>query len=67
VYKGRRAHDPHDINTARQLADDAGSIRLGVFFRDENRPCYDEIRRVRKVSANERLALIEQELDRYAV
>jgi hypothetical protein len=38
-----------------------------VFFRDENRPCYDEIRRVRKVSANERLALIEQELDRYAV
>ena len=67
VYKGRRAHDPHDIDTARYLADDSGTIRLGVFFRDEQRPCYDEIRRGRKVSAAERLALIDKELDRYAV
>ena len=67
IYRSRRAHDPHDLNAARQLADEYEPIRLGVFFRDEQRACYDEIRHVRKVSANERLALLEKELDRYAV
>lgn len=67
IYRTRRAHDPHDLTAARQLADEDAPIRLGIFFRDEQRPCYDETRRVRKVSANERLALLEKELDRYAV
>jgi 2-oxoglutarate ferredoxin oxidoreductase subunit beta len=67
IYRERRAHDPSDINAARQLADDTDRIRLGVFFRDERRPCYDEMRRPRKITATERIALLEKELDRYAV
>ncbi|HVE31931.1 MAG TPA: thiamine pyrophosphate-dependent enzyme [Gemmatimonadaceae bacterium] len=67
IYRERRAHDPADINAARQLADDTDRIRLGVFFRDERRPCYDEIRRPTKITASERIALLDKELDRYAV
>jgi 2-oxoglutarate/2-oxoacid ferredoxin oxidoreductase subunit beta len=67
IYKGRRVHDPSDLAGGRALADDGDKIRLGVFFRDESRPCYDEIRRTRKVTAAERVTLLEKELDRYAV
>ena len=67
IYRGRLAHDPSDLNAARALADDVERIRLGVFFRSETRPRYDDIRRVPKVSATERIALLERELDKYAV
>jgi hypothetical protein len=67
IYRNRLAHDPSDLDTARRLAEDGERIRLGVFFRDENRPRYDEIRRPPKVSTNERLALLNAELDKYAV
>jgi 2-oxoglutarate ferredoxin oxidoreductase subunit beta len=67
MYKRTRQHDPKDLDAARHLAGDAGAIRLGVFFRDEHRPKYEETRRPAVVSANERLSLINTELDRYAV
>jgi 2-oxoglutarate ferredoxin oxidoreductase subunit beta len=67
VYRTRMVHDPHDLDAARRLAEDAGRIRLGVFFRDEDRPRYDETRRVRKISAKERTTLLNAELDKYAV
>jgi 2-oxoglutarate ferredoxin oxidoreductase subunit beta len=67
IYGNRIAHDPGNLNEGRQLAEDSARIRLGVFFRDENRPRYDEIRRPPKVSATERIALLNAELDKYAV
>ena len=67
VYKARRAHDPSDLAAAQTLAADTDRIRLGVFFRDEQRPCYDELRRARKVTAAERITLLNAELDKYAV
>jgi 2-oxoglutarate ferredoxin oxidoreductase subunit beta len=67
IYRVRRAHDPSDLNAARAVADDSERIRLGLFFRDETRPRYDDIRRVPKVSASERIALLDRELDKYAV
>jgi len=60
-------HDPADLDAARHLADVDDRIRLGLFFRDEARPCYDELRRTRKISAAERIALLNAELDKHAV
>jgi len=67
IYRNRVAHDPADLAAARALADADDRIRLGVFFRDETRPRYDEIRRPAKVSAAQRLNLLNVELDKYAV
>jgi 2-oxoglutarate ferredoxin oxidoreductase subunit beta len=67
TYTQRVSHDPHDIDTARRLAEDTGRIRLGVFFRDETRTRYDELRRPPKVTAGQRIDLLNQELDKYAV
>lgn len=67
TYSQHTSHDPHDIDTARHLAEDTSRIRLGVFFRDETRVRYDELRRPPKVSAKQRIELLNQELDKYAV
>ncbi len=67
VYKTQVPHDPHDIDAARRLADDADHTNLGVFFLDPSRPRYEETRRIPPRTASERLTLIDAELDRYAV
>ncbi|HVX39547.1 MAG TPA: thiamine pyrophosphate-dependent enzyme [Gemmatimonadaceae bacterium] len=67
IYKNRVAHDPSNLSAARALAEQEDKLRLGVFFRDESRPCYDEMRRPAKITAGERIALLNAELDKYAV
>ena len=67
VYRTQVAHDPRDIDAARRIADSTEHIHLGVLFRDPTRPRYDETRRVPPRTAEERVTLIDAELDRYAV
>jgi 2-oxoglutarate ferredoxin oxidoreductase subunit beta len=67
AYANRMAHNPNDIDAARHLAEDDSKIRLGVFFRDETRPRYDELRRPPKITSKQRIQLLDKELDRYAV
>ena len=66
-YRNRVVHDPRDLDAARRLAEDMGVVRLGVFYRDESRPRYDETRRLPVHTVEEKLSLLEQELDHYAV
>ncbi len=67
IYQTQVTHDPRDLDTARRIADATDHIHLGVLFRDPSRPRYEEIRRVAPRTAEERLTLIDAELDRYAV
>lgn len=67
IYKNRVAHDPTDLDAARRLAEDTGRIRLGLFYRNENRARYDLLRRGPRVTSDQRIALLNEELDHYAV
>lgn len=67
TYKNRREHDPSNLDAARALASPSDRIRLGVFFRDENRPRLEESKRVVARTAQERIALLNQEFDRHAI
>ena len=67
VYKHRRVHDPRDLSGARDLAEESDRIRLGIFYRNESRPRYEELRQPRTITAEERIALLNAELDKYAV
>ena len=67
IYKSQLRHDPADIHAARELAEDMNKIRLGLFFRDEARPRYEETRTIPKHTAREKMDLLNQEFDRYAV
>lgn len=67
LYVNQIRHDPADINRARELAEDMSAIRLGLFFRDERRPRYEELRELPKHTAREKMDLLDEEFDRYAV
>jgi len=67
IYKRRIEHDPSDLDRARVLAEDPDRIRLGVFYRNENRQRYDDIRRLPSYTAAQNIARLDAELDRYAV
>jgi|CXWL01.1.fsa_nt_gi 2-oxoglutarate ferredoxin oxidoreductase subunit beta len=67
LYKTQVAHDPHDLDAARHIANAEDHIHLGVLFRDPSNPRYEELRRVPPRTAEERVQLLNTELDRYAV
>jgi len=67
IYTNQKRHDPADIHGARELAEDASVIRLGLFFRDESRPRYEETRALGKHTAREKIDLLNEEFERYAV
>jgi 2-oxoglutarate ferredoxin oxidoreductase subunit beta len=67
VYRNQLVHDPRDLDAARRLPDLSDSIYLGILFRDPARARYEEIRHVPPRTAPERIALLNAELDRYAV
>jgi len=67
IYKNRIRHDPADIHAARELAEDPSILRLGLFFRDESRPRYEETRALPKRTAREKIDLLNEDFDRYAV
>jgi 2-oxoglutarate/2-oxoacid ferredoxin oxidoreductase subunit beta len=67
MYTRQLRHDPRDLDGARRLAEPADVIRLGVFYRDESRPRYNELKQVRRRTVTEKIQLLNEELDRYAV
>ncbi len=67
LFKSRRVHDPLNLDDARSLARRSDMLRLGVFFRDDTLPVYEELRAVPKVSAEEKVARLNKEFERYAV
>lgn len=67
MYRTRTAHDPRDLHGARRLAEFDGTFRLGLLYRDRDAPRYEETRHVPARTAQERMDLLDAELDRYAV
>ncbi|MCP4092306.1 MAG: 2-oxoglutarate oxidoreductase [Planctomycetes bacterium] len=66
IYKSHLFHDPSDITEARRLAE-GDRTRVGLFFRDESFPRYEDLRAVPKRTPEEKIAFINAELDRHAV
>ncbi|HEX9690870.1 MAG TPA: thiamine pyrophosphate-dependent enzyme [Gemmatimonadales bacterium] len=68
IYKNRMPHDPRDLDRARALAEQTDDVlRLGVFYRNEALPCYDEVRAIPALTMGERITRLNEEFDRYAV
>ncbi len=67
TYPNRVMHDPRDLGRAREMAEVADRIRLGVLYKDASHPRYDLLRRQPTLTAADRLALLNAELDRHAV
>jgi 2-oxoglutarate/2-oxoacid ferredoxin oxidoreductase subunit beta len=67
MYTRQLRHDPLNLDDARRLAEPTDRIRVGVFFRDPSRPRYEETVAVQRRSTEDKIRLLNEELDRYAV
>jgi 2-oxoglutarate ferredoxin oxidoreductase subunit beta len=67
LFKARRVHDPKNLDDARSLARRSDMLRLGIFFRDDNLPVYEDVRAVPPVSAEEKVKRMNEVFERYAV
>ena len=67
IYEHTLYHDPKDLNAARALAEPTDRVRIGLFYRNEHAPRYEEIRKLPAHTAEERVKALNEELDRYAV
>jgi 2-oxoglutarate/2-oxoacid ferredoxin oxidoreductase subunit beta len=68
VYKQREEHDPSDINRGRELASLEERVPVGILYRNPDVPCYeDQVKPDRVVTTEMRRAVLERELDKFAV
>jgi 2-oxoglutarate ferredoxin oxidoreductase subunit beta len=68
IYKNQEVHDPSDLNRARELADDRDVAAVGILYRNENVPCYEDVRRRGKGQTPEMIeAALEEEFDNFTV
>lgn len=67
IYPNQLRHDPRNLAAAREIAADSSLLRLGVLFRDESNPRYNETRHLPLHTAEDKIRLLNEELDKYAV
>ena len=66
-YQDRVRHDPSDLDEARRIAQDEDKVRIGILYRNELLPRYEQTRHVAVRTASEKVAILNEEFDRYAV
>jgi 2-oxoglutarate ferredoxin oxidoreductase subunit beta len=68
VYKNVVAHDPASIDRARELASATDRIPVGILYRDEDVPCYEDLRSSTTLRTAARVrAGLEAELDKFTI
>jgi len=68
IYTNRMAHDPSDINRAREIASREDVIPIGLLFADPDRPRYETTSSLgTDVTIEEKLVAFDKELDRFAI
>jgi 2-oxoglutarate ferredoxin oxidoreductase subunit beta len=67
IYPNVLRHDPRNLTAAREIAADSSLLRLGVLFRDESNPRYNETRHLPLHTAEDKIRILNEELDKYAV
>ena len=67
-FANRRTHDPSDLAAARALAGERDQILLGLFYRNADAPRYESFTcEGLETTAEQRIASVEAELDRFAI
>ena len=67
IYPNQVRHDPANLAAAREIAADSSRLRLGVLYRDESNPRYNETRHLPLHTAEDKIRILNEELDKYAV
>jgi len=68
LYQTREQHDPSNMNRAREIAGTDDLVPIGILYRDENVPRYDQITKPKqKPTWEQREALLNKAFDRFGI
>ncbi|MBI4290462.1 MAG: 2-oxoglutarate oxidoreductase [Betaproteobacteria bacterium] len=68
LYTNQEQHDPSNMNRAREIASCIDPIPVGILYRNEEVPCYEDLRRSKVLRTTEYLkAGLDSELDKVTV
>jgi len=68
IYKNQEIHDPSDLHRAREIASMEDMVPVGILYRNEEIPTYDELRQNNQFySAEMRESALEKEFDKFAI
>jgi 2-oxoglutarate ferredoxin oxidoreductase subunit beta len=68
IYRNQLAHDPADINRAREIASSEDPIPVGILYRNPQVPCYEDLRGAGELrSAADIRGALEGEFDKFTV
>ena len=67
-FKSHEEHDPSDLARAQALAAMNDKLALGILYRNESIPCYEDIRRREQhLPIEDKIAALEREFDKFTV
>lgn len=68
IYTNHERHDPSDLNRARELASMEDKTAIGILYRNENVPCYEELRKPqRTIPVELKEVALENEQNKYCI
>jgi 2-oxoglutarate ferredoxin oxidoreductase subunit beta len=68
MFPTKQAHDPSNHAEAQQIASREDVLPIGLFYRNADRPCYEDHTSVgTEMTVEEKIAGLEEELDRFAI
>jgi 2-oxoglutarate ferredoxin oxidoreductase subunit beta len=68
TYRQQENHDPGDMNRAREIISVADRIPVGILYRNDAVPCYEDLRKSDRLYTSEMIRSgVEAELDRFTV
>jgi 2-oxoglutarate ferredoxin oxidoreductase subunit beta len=68
VYKHQQVHDPANLIGAREIVGTSERIPLGILYRNDHVPCYEDLRQPAQLFTPEMIgAGLENELDKFTI
>jgi 2-oxoglutarate ferredoxin oxidoreductase subunit beta len=68
VYKNQEAHDPSDLNRAREIASGSDQVPVGILYHNPEVPCYEDLRRAGQLRSSRFIRRgLEAELDKFTI
>ena len=68
VYKNQEAHDPSDLNRAREIASLLDEVPVGILYHNPEVPCYEDLRGAGQLRSSPLIREgLEAELDKFTV
>jgi 2-oxoglutarate ferredoxin oxidoreductase subunit beta len=68
TYPNQEEHDPSDLNRAREMASRTDVTPVGILYRNDEIPCYEDVRAADRIYTPDTIkAALEQEFDNFSV